>query len=104
MLFYQVIKYLREVNFTTVFGDVVNFDEYGDPAGSYDIVNWQKGPGGGSMRFATVGRFDSSLPEKQQLVLYQDAMVWPGGSKEVKVSSLVLCFLSTNTTSRIQRW
>lgn len=80
-----MIKYLKEVNFTNTFGDVVNFDKYGDPAGSYDIVNWQKGPGGGPMKFATVGRFDSSLPAEQQLVLYQDTILWPGGSKEVKL-------------------
>lgn len=70
-----------------MFGDIVNFDKYGDPAGSYDIVNWQK-KSGRSMQFATVGRFDSSLPAKQQLVLYQDAIVWPGGSKEVRLFSL----------------
>lgn len=84
-IFLQVIKYLKEVNFTNMFGDVVNFDKHGDPAGSYDIVNWQKKLGGGPMQFATVGRFDSSLPAKQQLVLYQDAIMWPGGSKEVQL-------------------
>ncbi|XP_026783475.3 extracellular calcium-sensing receptor [Pangasianodon hypophthalmus] len=83
---WQVIKYLKEVNFTNMFGDTVNFDKYGDPAGSYDIVNWQKGPGGRPMQFATVGRFDSSLPAKQQLILYQDDIMWPGGSKELPVS------------------
>lgn len=72
-----------------MFGDTVNFDKYGDPAGSYDIVNWQKQPGGGLMQFATVGRFDSSLPVKQQLVLYQDAIMWPDEFKEVKVLCLI---------------
>ncbi|KAF7698816.1 hypothetical protein HF521_003558 [Silurus meridionalis] len=83
---WQVIKYLKEVNFTTEFGDSVYFDKYGDPAGTYDIVNWQKDPSGGPMHFATVGRFDSSLPPEQQLLIYQDAIVWPGGSKEMPVS------------------
>lgn len=89
MLSYQVIKYLKEVNFTNVFDDVVNFDKYGDPAGSYDIVNWQKEAEGGPIRFVTVGRFDSSLPPEQQLLLYQDVIMWPGGSKEVKSFGLI---------------
>ncbi|GAA6092977.1 extracellular calcium-sensing receptor [Tachysurus ichikawai] len=83
---WQVIKYLKEVNFTNVFDDVVNFDKYGDPAGSYDIVNWQKEAEGGPIRFVTVGRFDSSLPPEQQLLLYQDVIMWPGGSKELPLS------------------
>ncbi|TSK38405.1 Extracellular calcium-sensing receptor [Bagarius yarrelli] len=77
---WQVIRYLKEVNFTNEFGDTVNFDEYGDPAGSYDIVNWQH------EQFTTVGRFDASLPPEQQLVLYQDSIMWPGGSKKIPVS------------------
>ncbi|KAI5097946.1 olfactory receptor C family, w1 [Silurus meridionalis] len=83
---WQVIKYLKEVNFTTEFGDSVYFDKYGNPPGTYDIVNWQKDPRGGPMHFATVGRFDSSLPPEQQLLIHQDAIVWPGGSKEMPVS------------------
>ncbi|XP_062861035.1 extracellular calcium-sensing receptor [Trichomycterus rosablanca] len=84
---WQVIKYLKEVNYTNIFGDTVNFDEFGDPAGSYDIVNWQKGSDGGPMQFATVGRFDSSIPSEHQLMLYQDIITWPEGSREVPVST-----------------
>ncbi|XP_076853606.1 olfactory receptor CW1 [Brachyhypopomus gauderio] len=82
---WQVIQYLKEVNYTNVFGDTVYFDEYGDSAGSYDIVNWQKVPEGRALQFVTVGRFDSSFPANQQLVLHQD-IVWHGGTKEVPVS------------------
>ncbi|XP_066541186.1 extracellular calcium-sensing receptor-like [Hoplias malabaricus] len=83
---WQVIQYLKKVNYTNVFGDTVYFDEHGDPVGSYDVVNWHKGPEGGPLRLVTVGRFDSSLPSEQQLLLYQDNIVWQGGSKEVPVS------------------
>uniref|UniRef100_A0A3B1IZT5 Olfactory receptor C family, w1 n=1 Tax=Astyanax mexicanus TaxID=7994 RepID=A0A3B1IZT5_ASTMX len=83
---WQVIQYLKEVNFTNMFGDTVNFDEYGDPAGSYDIINWHKGEEGRPLEFATVGRFDSSLPTEQQLVIHQDKLMWHAGSKEVPVS------------------
>ncbi|XP_072551164.1 extracellular calcium-sensing receptor-like [Salminus brasiliensis] len=83
---WQVIQYLKEVNFTNMFGDTVYFDEYGDPAGSYDIVNWHEGSDGRTLEFVTVGRFDSYLPTELQLVLYQDNIVWHDGSKTVPVS------------------
>ncbi|XP_017564499.1 extracellular calcium-sensing receptor-like [Pygocentrus nattereri] len=83
---WQVIQYLKEVNYTNVFGDTVYFDEYGDPVASYDLVNWQNGTEGGPLQFVTVGRFDSSLPTEQQLVLHQDSIVWQAGSREVPVS------------------
>ncbi|KAL7879157.1 hypothetical protein AOLI_G00101310 [Acnodon oligacanthus] len=81
---WQVIQYLKEVNYTNMFGDAVYFDEHGDPVGSYDVVNWQKGLDGRTPQFVTVGRFDSSLPTEQQLLFYQDSIVWRGGSREVK--------------------
>lgn len=83
----QVVQYLRTVNYTNLFGDTVHFDENGDPAGAYDIVNWQTGSPGGPVRYVTVGRFDSSLPPTQQLLLHSDSIVWHRGTREVSDST-----------------
>ncbi|XP_062408686.1 extracellular calcium-sensing receptor [Sardina pilchardus] len=83
---WQVVQYLRTVNYTNLFGDTVRFDENGDPAGAYDIVNWQSGSPGGPVEYVTVGRFDSSLPPTQQLLLNSDGITWHGGTREVPKS------------------
>ncbi|XP_041920042.1 extracellular calcium-sensing receptor [Alosa sapidissima] len=83
---WQVVQYLRTVNYTNLFGDTVHFDENGDPAGAYDIVNWQTGSPGGPVEYVTVGRFDSSLPPTQQLLLNSDGIIWYGGTREVPKS------------------
>lgn len=74
-----------------MFGDLIYFDENGDPVGSYDIVNWQKGADDGPVEYITVGRFDSSFPKAQQLVLNQNKIIWHGGTKEVKLCSIKMC-------------
>ncbi|KAG9348141.1 hypothetical protein JZ751_001876 [Albula glossodonta] len=79
---WQIVQYLKEVSYTNLFGDVVQFDDNGDPVGSYDIINWQK-DSAGSVKYVTVGRFDSSLPPQQQLVFSQRDIVWHGGHREV---------------------
>ena len=78
-----MVQYLHTVNYTNIFGDVVHFDENGDPAGAYDIVNWQRSSPGGPVEYVTVGRFDSSLPPTQQLLLNSDSIIWHGGTGEV---------------------
>lgn len=79
----QVVEVLRKVNYTNIFGDLIYFDKNGDPVGSYDIVNWQRGREEDLVQYVTVGRFDSSSPTAQQLVLNQDQIIWHGGSKKV---------------------
>ncbi|XP_015456299.3 extracellular calcium-sensing receptor-like [Astyanax mexicanus] len=82
----QLLHYLKAVNFTTTTGEQVYFDDNGDPAGSYDIVNWQIGPGG-KVDIVNVGSFDSSRGPDQDLQLDIQNVVWGGGwGKKVPVS------------------
>ncbi|XP_061073596.1 extracellular calcium-sensing receptor [Conger conger] len=82
---WQIVQHLKEVSYTNIFGDVVHFDDNGDPVGSYDIINWQK-DGEGSVKYVTLGRFDSSLPLQQQLVFSQRDIIWHGDLREAPVS------------------
>uniref|UniRef100_A0A8D0CI54 Olfactory receptor C family, w1 n=1 Tax=Scleropages formosus TaxID=113540 RepID=A0A8D0CI54_SCLFO len=93
---WQLVQYLRDVNYTNSFGDTVYFDRNGDPVGSYDIINWQRGASG-PVKYVTVGRFDATLPFDQQLVVSQGDIVWHGGKKEVPVS---VCSISCPKGSR----
>uniref|UniRef100_A0A8C5AKJ1 G-protein coupled receptors family 3 profile domain-containing protein n=1 Tax=Gadus morhua TaxID=8049 RepID=A0A8C5AKJ1_GADMO len=50
------------VDFTVLNGYKVSFDENGDTAAQYDLLNWQYKEGG-SVNVITIGQYDSSLPE-----------------------------------------
>ncbi|XP_048837902.1 extracellular calcium-sensing receptor [Brienomyrus brachyistius] len=82
---WQVVQFLKEVNYSNSFGDVVYFDESGDPVGSYDIINWQR-EGTRPVTYVMVGRFDATLPFGEQLVVRQADIVWHGGRREVPLS------------------
>ncbi|XP_035240506.1 extracellular calcium-sensing receptor-like isoform X2 [Anguilla anguilla] len=78
---WQVLKALKEVNFTLGTGEEVSFDSNGDPAARYEVVNWQLGPDG-AVKFRVVGNYDASLPPGQQFVMSPVPMVWAGGQKQ----------------------
>uniref|UniRef100_A0A668RFW0 G-protein coupled receptors family 3 profile domain-containing protein n=1 Tax=Oreochromis aureus TaxID=47969 RepID=A0A668RFW0_OREAU len=81
----MVVESLKQVNFTIKNGDRVWFDSTGATVARYEVVNWQHGPDG-SVQFIPVGYYDASLPPGQRFVLKTEAIMWPGGSKELPVS------------------
>uniref|UniRef100_A0A3Q1I0Y3 Olfactory receptor C family, g1 n=1 Tax=Acanthochromis polyacanthus TaxID=80966 RepID=A0A3Q1I0Y3_9TELE len=82
---WQVVESLKQVNFTIKNGDKVWFDSTGAAVARYEVVNWQRGSDG-SVQFKPVGYYDASLPPGQRFVLNTEAIMWPGGSKELPVS------------------
>ncbi|KAG7333504.1 hypothetical protein KOW79_003639 [Hemibagrus wyckioides] len=42
---WKVVNELKKIHFTTATGEDVFFDENGDPAARYDVLNWQQGAG-----------------------------------------------------------
>uniref|UniRef100_A0A8C4SH10 Extracellular calcium-sensing receptor-like n=1 Tax=Erpetoichthys calabaricus TaxID=27687 RepID=A0A8C4SH10_ERPCA len=72
-----VLHFMKKVNFTTKSGERVYFDENGDPAARYEILNWQLSNNGGA-RFVTVGIYDTSLPDGKQFLMNNSAIVWTG--------------------------
>ncbi|XP_069053790.1 extracellular calcium-sensing receptor-like [Lepisosteus oculatus] len=83
---WQVAHYLKEINYTNEFGDQVYLDRNGEPVGTYDIINWQ-GNSDASIKFVTVGLFDASLPQDQQLLFHEEEIIWSGGKREVPRSA-----------------
>ncbi|XP_069498695.1 extracellular calcium-sensing receptor-like [Ambystoma mexicanum] len=79
---WQLLHYIRKVNFTNSNGEEIFFDANGNPPGIYDILNWQVTPEN-TFSFLTVGRFDSRAPSGQELTLNQSAIIWNGGQRQV---------------------
>lgn len=72
------------------FGDETKFDENGDPAAMYDLVNWQLSPNG-EMQFVTIGKFDKAITDgKQKLQIQEPNIVWNGNQSKVGISN-ILC-------------
>ncbi|XP_064158995.1 extracellular calcium-sensing receptor-like [Anguilla rostrata] len=74
----QVLKYLRNINFTAKTGEQVSFDANGDPVARYELVNWQLAEKG-TLQFKTVGLYDASLPPDRRFIMNQGNMVWAEG-------------------------
>lgn len=74
------------MNFTLSNGDQVWFDHTGAAVAKYEVVNWQHGSDG-LVQFKPVGYYDASLPLGQMFVLDTNAIIWPGGSKEVNIAN-----------------
>ncbi|XP_066566391.1 extracellular calcium-sensing receptor-like [Amia ocellicauda] len=81
----QVLQYLKKVNFTTRNGEMVFFDENGDPAAQFALVNWQLNKGG-TTTFEMVGLYDASLPEGQQTVMNNVSIMWSNNQHKVPKS------------------
>ncbi|XP_067850658.1 extracellular calcium-sensing receptor-like [Heptranchias perlo] len=77
---WQLLHYVRSVNFTTTSDDNVYFDSNGDPVAIYDLINWQLNKYGVA-EIVTVGYYDASAV--QEIVLNIKAIVWNGGTNKV---------------------
>ncbi|XP_043975225.1 extracellular calcium-sensing receptor-like [Gambusia affinis] len=77
----EVVKYLQDINFTVESGENVYFDENGDPAAIYELVNWQRNPAG-DVVFTTVGKYDASHPDGNQLTMNGVNITWAAESVE----------------------
>ena len=75
---WQLLHYLKTVKFTTPVGELVHFDNNGDPSASYDIINWHTGPEG-KVEFVKVGQFDAARGPQQDFQLDLGKVVWGGG-------------------------
>uniref|UniRef100_A0A672P7A8 Extracellular calcium-sensing receptor-like n=1 Tax=Sinocyclocheilus grahami TaxID=75366 RepID=A0A672P7A8_SINGR len=82
----QILHYLNAVNFTTPVGELVYFENNGEPSASYDIMNWHVDESG-AVNFVQVGQFDAAKGPGQELNINLEKVVWGGGwADQVPVS------------------
>lgn len=97
-LFSQLHHYIKQVNYMNRFGDEIKFDENGDPAAMYDLINWQLMPSG-DMEFVTVGKFDEIAGTgRKNLHIEEEKIVWNGNNTQVGAANKVL--LQSRVTPR----
>ncbi|XP_039596809.1 extracellular calcium-sensing receptor-like [Polypterus senegalus] len=82
---WQLLYYLKKVNFTNHLGERVAFDENGDALAIYDIVNWQL-DNNGRVIIKNVGVFDKSAAKVTDLLLKENDIYWNLDSKLIPVS------------------
>ncbi|XP_028275069.1 extracellular calcium-sensing receptor-like [Parambassis ranga] len=80
-----ILQHIKNIYFKTKEGDEVYFNENGDPAAKYEIINWQPRDDG-TVDFVTVGLYDASLHEDKQLYLQNISLIWTQNSRQVPVS------------------
>ncbi|XP_027136722.1 extracellular calcium-sensing receptor-like [Larimichthys crocea] len=82
---FTILQHIKKVNFKTKEGDEVYFNENGDPAAKYEIINWQPSEHG-IVEFVTVGLYDASLPADKQMILQNKSLIWAQNSQQVPFS------------------
>ncbi|KAI4815082.1 hypothetical protein KUCAC02_005248 [Chaenocephalus aceratus] len=86
---FTILQHLRTIQFKTKEGEEVYFNENGDPAAKYEIINW-KPRENDIVEFVTVGLYDASLPENKQLHLQNESITWTQNSQQVKYSKITV--------------
>uniref|UniRef100_H2ZUP6 G-protein coupled receptors family 3 profile domain-containing protein n=1 Tax=Latimeria chalumnae TaxID=7897 RepID=H2ZUP6_LATCH len=79
---WQLLHYVKHVNFTTSDGMKIFFDKNGDPPPVYDIMNWQVTPDN-KLKHVKVGSLDFSASKGQDLIINESAIMWNGGQIQV---------------------
>ncbi|KAM9359500.1 extracellular calcium-sensing receptor-like [Symphorus nematophorus] len=82
---FMILQHIRKIQFKTKEGDEVYFNENGDPAAKYEIINWQPTENN-IVDFVTVGLYDTALPADKQLNLQNRSLIWAQNSQEVPLS------------------
>ncbi|XP_072895071.1 extracellular calcium-sensing receptor-like [Hemitrygon akajei] len=85
---WQLLHYLRTVNFTAKTGETVYFDENGDPVPRYEFVNLQTNFKG-SVDIANVGYYDGSAPAGHELTLNVEKIRWSTAGNDKRIPRAV---------------
>ncbi|XP_034723353.1 extracellular calcium-sensing receptor-like [Etheostoma cragini] len=82
---FTILQHIKKIRFTTKEGEDVYFNENGDPAAKYEIINWQPTEHG-IVNFVTVGLYDASLPADKQRNFHNKSVIWAQNSQQVPLS------------------
>ncbi|XP_017951945.2 extracellular calcium-sensing receptor [Xenopus tropicalis] len=82
---WQLLHYIRKVDFNNTAGERIYFDENGDVPQSVEILNWQLFPNG-SNQYVSIGSFDSGSLNGEGLSIQLNKILWNGGYSQVPSS------------------
>ncbi|KAL7870287.1 hypothetical protein SRHO_G00077840 [Serrasalmus rhombeus] len=82
---WQVLSELKKLHFSTTTNEEVYFDENGDPAAKYDLLNWQQSKDG-KITFVKVGFYDASLQAHLQISFNNISIIWANNNRQAEES------------------
>ncbi|KAJ3591264.1 hypothetical protein NHX12_009210 [Muraenolepis orangiensis] len=95
---WQLLHYLKEVDYVNQFGEETKFDQNGDPVAMYDLLNWQLGFDG--EQFVTIGMFDGTATADSIECVRCLPLFWSNGERTACLPKQV-DFLSFSDTMGI---
>ncbi|XP_051580754.1 extracellular calcium-sensing receptor-like [Myxocyprinus asiaticus] len=98
----QLWHYLNAVNFTTPVGELIYFEDNGEPSASYDIMNWHVDKSG-AVNFVQVGQFDAAKGPGQELNINLEQVVWGGGWTNLVPVSVCSASCPAGTRKAVQK-
>uniref|UniRef100_A0A6I8S0X8 G-protein coupled receptors family 3 profile domain-containing protein n=1 Tax=Xenopus tropicalis TaxID=8364 RepID=A0A6I8S0X8_XENTR len=82
---WQLLHYVKNVNFKTKDGGQVSFDATGNPPAVYDVVNWRASVGG-KMDQIVVGSYDLNSANGKTLNVERDSIIWSNRDTQAPIS------------------
>ncbi|XP_030050710.1 vomeronasal type-2 receptor 26-like, partial [Microcaecilia unicolor] len=82
----QLHHYLKNLHFKNVLGEEIFFDENGDLAIGYDIINVVILPDGTRIK-EIVGSYNPYAPPEQEFTIYEEAIMWESTFNEIPLQS-----------------
>uniref|UniRef100_UPI00358E5E1B extracellular calcium-sensing receptor-like isoform X2 n=1 Tax=Myxine glutinosa TaxID=7769 RepID=UPI00358E5E1B len=98
---WHVLYYLRKVNFQSILGEAMSFDQNGDPPAVFQLINWQRNEEddvNGVVHFKKVGGYNSGASPGHVLQVDADHIVWAGGKRKAEES---ICSKPCTTGTRL---
>ncbi|KAF5895979.1 extracellular calcium-sensing receptor-like, partial [Clarias magur] len=99
---WQVVSELKKLNFTSPTGEDVHFDENGDPAARYELLNWQQSKDGKTV-FVKVGFYDGSLQTHLQLSLNNISIAWANNKSQVRAADPPCSLLGLHNPPQLRK-
>ncbi|KAM4663638.1 extracellular calcium-sensing receptor-like [Discoglossus pictus] len=82
---WQLLHYIKKVNFNNTAGEATFFDENGDVPLYVDVLNWQLFPNG-SNQYVHIGSYDARSPKGHELQIDESKILWNGGQSQAPIS------------------
>ncbi|XP_014353272.1 extracellular calcium-sensing receptor-like [Latimeria chalumnae] len=79
---WQLLHYIKNVNFKNKLGEKVYFDDKGISPALYDIINWQLTPEG-NFKYVEVGKINFGASPGKEFIINSSALMWNEGHTQV---------------------